>query len=518
MMLYKAGVAACWKTGDVIDLEYLLERDADAFENELRDRDRAIYRSLRPDAGHDPLPPREALFGWLTHRRATGGVLPGHAVSQGWHMAGWVVGLLGLLAGGSVAGGLLRYTGERPINIDILFAVLVVFQVLSLVVMAVGFLVRRFRPATPPGGLPTRLIRWLAARSAALVGDRLGAGRKAAWKTYAGLFTRFQRLYGKPFFWQVFTRLQTFGVTFNLGALGMMLFRVLTSDLAFGWQSTLRAGDEQVYRLARAVAAPWAWLAGEGAGYPSLAAVEGSRIVLKDGIYHLSSEHLAAWWPFLCFAVICYGLLPRVVLYVFSCWMQRRAFAGLTFRHAAAERLYRRMTVPLLATRHGAEISDEARPAPAPVAGRLAPSPEGGCILLVTHDLLAAVGPEGLRGWMGRHALPGERPIPFGRDVAEDREALVALRMALANTGGAPVCLIYEAWQPPILETQEFIAEVRSAAGDQGAVWIVLAGRVREDGAVGSPREHETAVWTDAVNGMGDPYLGMLQGGGDDVG
>ena len=35
-------------------------------------------------------------------------------------------------------------------------------------------------------------------------------------------------------------------------------------------------------------------------------------MVLKEGIYHLTTPDLVSWWPFLLLAVCFYGFLPRI--------------------------------------------------------------------------------------------------------------------------------------------------------------------------------------------------------------
>lgn len=506
-LVYKRGVASRWTIEDLIDLEYLLGRDADAFEDELHRRDRRIYLALQPDDA--TLPRRDALREWLEGRRDEMQPLPGAAVRQGWKAVGFVVMALGLLTGGSLAAGLLHYTGHRPINVAVALGLLVGLQLLSLLFMAGGLLVRSFRRSPAGPGWPSRLMRGLAARASALAGGRLDAGRKATVRAYAGLIRSCQRLYGKPFFWSVFARLQSFGIAFNVALLAVLLFRVLTTDLAFGWQTTLQGGAEQVHALARTIAAPWAWLAGEGVGYPTLAAVEGSRIVLKDGLAGLSGEHLAAWWPFLCLAVFCYGLVPRLVLHLAGHLLARGVLARIPFRHAPCDRLYRRMTAPLLGTggawsmteaaEGGASVTDVPR-SPSGTGAHAGP-------VLAPHDLLDALGPERFRGWLLTRVTPMGEPLLIGRDVEEDREALSRLSRSDA------VYVVREAWQPPIREFEDFLGEVRAALGSETPIWIVLAGRVLDTGDVAPARSNHVAIWQDALARLGDPYLGLLETG-----
>ena len=99
-----------------------------------------------------------------------------------------------------------------------------------------------------------------------------------------------------------------YGIGFNLGVLGATLSKVVFSDMAFAWQSTLQLSPELLAELVRWVALPWSWIVPQA--YPTLSQIQGSQMVLKEGIAHLSSANLTAWWPFLCCSVAVYGLLP----------------------------------------------------------------------------------------------------------------------------------------------------------------------------------------------------------------
>ena len=56
----------------------------------------------------------------------------------------------------------------------------------------------------------------------------------------AGLVRGKRQIYGSLFYWPVFILAQIFGVWFNLGVLGTTFMKVLGSDVAFGWQSTVQ--------------------------------------------------------------------------------------------------------------------------------------------------------------------------------------------------------------------------------------------------------------------------------------
>ena len=159
-----------------------------------------------------------------------------------------------------------------------------------------------------------------------------------------------QRKYGLLLFWPLFSLSQRTLVGFNAGLLGASLFRVTTSDLAFGWQSTIQFSSAALHKMVKILALPWSWLFPEDLAYPSLAAIEGSRIILKDGIYHLATENLVSWWPFLLLCLLVYGLLFRVLLTVFASWCQHRALRNIKLDNSDGLSVIRRMKTPLVST------------------------------------------------------------------------------------------------------------------------------------------------------------------------
>ena len=96
--------------------------------------------------------------------------------------------------------------------------------------------------------------------------------------------------------WPAFILVQMGGIGFNLGVLGATLSKVVFSDMAFAWQSTLQLSPELVAELVRWIALPWSWIVPQA--YPSLEQIQGSQMVLKEGVAHLATANLVAWWPF----------------------------------------------------------------------------------------------------------------------------------------------------------------------------------------------------------------------------
>ena len=62
------------------------------------------------------------------------------------------------------------------------------------------------------------------------------------------------------FYWPLFAVFQRFAIFCNIGLLAATLTRVAFSDLAFGWQSTLKVGAQGMHSLVWVLSLPWSWL------------------------------------------------------------------------------------------------------------------------------------------------------------------------------------------------------------------------------------------------------------------
>lgn len=525
-MAVKAGNGAMkWRIGDIVDLEYFLHADAGsqppAQQEEIHARDRKIFlEAVLPNVGEGESPDRRTMIRtWLDRRRETArtGVplLPGETVEG---LSGalrfWFPGA-GLAAGAVAGVSFLAYTGDSPVNVFVYLSLFVFSQVLmllALLVLTVYRLAGRGFPSSSPlykliGRLFLRMV--LSARGR--LEGKLPADRRLHLEKAIGAVTGKTRTYGLLFFLPVWILTQLFAVGFNLGLLAATLFKVVTSDIAFGWQSTIQLGPKAVHALARAIAVPWSWAISGDAAFPSLEQIEGSRIILKEGIYHLSTPDLVSWWPFLCLAVLVYGLLPRLLLFLGAVALQRRFLGSLDFRQAACEQLLQRMSTPLVTTR-GRQVEEPAetggRPRPAgPEEQRvdLEGASRKSLVVMIPDDISDVCSREEIEAVLNRGGGYAIRDIiRFGLDQEADRELLARLR-----EGGLPadgeILLIYEAWQPPIMEYIDFIRELRRAVGDGPLIRIGLIGKPRPETVFTPAREEGLSVWISKITAMGDP-------------
>ena len=342
--------------------------------------------------------------------------------------------IAGILLGGSLSLGLLHYSGEHPVNILNALAALVGAQLVLLLFLLLALLPRRRSPGGGPlHGFLRAMLRKLVSRAMhdaaperlRVLEERLDAHR--------GLLR-----------WLLLRAAQTFGVAFNLAALAGCLYRIVFSDVAFGWSTTLQFDAPAFHAVVKALSTPWSWLFSHAV--PSLSLVEATQYSHLEGKYLLRqagerSLHpslVGGWWPFLLLAIGTYGLLPRLLVLSFSSLRVRRILEQTPSRNEEFRRLADWMGLPVLST----SASGSAPPAPAPTdvpADAEPPLPPPGTSCDVVLDG-AALSRESLDrlvrerfGWTVAGVLaPGEMPSP----------------------GERPLLVVLSAWEEPMKGNQ----------------------------------------------------------------
>ena len=360
-----------WSLGDVVDLEYFVAMDDDRNPADLARRDRDLFvnricaggdssagtgTSLHVPCGAQTtdLPARGLIHRWLQLRRETSvpsPLLPGVLFQDTLSLLFRLAILAGGMTGFGLVGSFFTYTGARPLNVSWFLYLTLLVPLVFLVMSAGGaglaltgssrFRFPRIQRLTAFGF--QGLARWLKKRTALADTAR---GQREALAEALGIARARHQVYGTLFFWPLFMVAQLFALGFYAGVLGTTLARVFFSDVAFGWQSSLKVGPALVHQLVSLVSLPWSWLLPAGVAHPTLDQIMGSRIVLKDGMYHLATADLVSWWPFLCLCILFYGVFPRLVLLLAGMKLQRRALDRIPFDHAPCQALMRRMTLP----------------------------------------------------------------------------------------------------------------------------------------------------------------------------
>ena len=508
-----------WNIHDLIDLEYFLHGDEEKDEEGLIRRDRAIFLKIIPAKGTH-LPSRRSLIRrWLEVRKRQDqeSILPGTAFQETLVLLKCVVIVMGIFSGGGLALSLLQYKGVQPVNVSGYVGLLIVLQAVLLLILSGGFFLRRFcrfsRRKTFSGTFWGTLLYALSRRVAASAMNRLTEDRRSRLQATLGLLKSRRTVYGNLFSLPVFMLSQLFGLAFNIGALLATLARVFTSDLAFGWQTTLQVGPEIIYKLIQILALPWSWLAPEGTGFPTPVQIENSRIILKEGIAHLATPDLVSWWPFLCLGIVFYGVLPRLLICLATWLLRRITLRKLDFSHAACDSLMRRMQTPLLETlpldreEEREELSICEGPSEMP---EILQTESSSGVVLMNEELAArASRADIVRVAEAYFGMSIGEILEFGGQLDQDRQVLEHLKDRNWEGRQSGVLLVQEAWQPPILETLAFIRQLRRSLPEKGKIAVLLIGRPDRKTVFTPPGKIDRKVWEEQLQALGDPYLGI---------
>ncbi|HEB70074.1 MAG TPA: DUF2868 domain-containing protein [Desulfobulbus sp.] len=509
-----------WTLADVLDLEFFLSSDQELIDGggdeHLAERDREIYLQIRELCGRkDSAETRACLLRhWLSRRRQqfrheSGGttVLPGGLYQELTRICGWFIFVLALFLGWGGAFSFLSYSGKTPVNVSFYFLFFVCSQLVLLMTLLISFFARHLI-----GGDSLPIIYTFLRKGVLHLAGKIGR-LPAAMDTHrwlaglSGRLRRRHRSYGLLFVLPFFLMIQLGGIGFNLGVLAATLLKVVGTDIAFGWQSTLQLGSETVYRLVRAIASPWSRFLPAGVGYPDPDQIRGSQMVLKDGIYHLTTGNLVSWWPFLCLSVAVYGLLPRVCLLLAGWWSSRSLLRRLDFATADQHQLLHRMLTPRLSTESDREeLPVQEKGEDKPVEEDVVPPAGGRVLALIPDELFDDCGQEELaelvRDRLGQRL---ERCLRINHE-AEDEDVFQEIqRENLTETDA--LLLLQEAWQPPIEELFFFLRSLRELVGEKVLLSIVFIGKPNSETIFTPPAQQDYQIWRKKIETLGDPYM-----------
>lgn len=507
-----------WQYNDIIDLEYFCHQDSDTDYSSLHLRDRNIFLENQNQLSNAEKPAnRDLIRLWLTRRiqkdfpgidRKSPGTIFGDAYLLARNLA-TIKGLfVGLIAGFSF----FTYTGTTPVNV---FHFLLLFVISQLTL--VGFLIVAclLRPLLPGLKLPSfysLLFRGLVSRVVSFFHKqwlRTVATEKRGSVNHAfGIFKARSTIYGSLFYWPLFALSQLFAIGFNIGLLAATLIKISTSDLAFGWQSTMQFSADAIHRAVMFAALPWSWFVSPGSSYPSLAEIEGSRIILKEGIYHLTTGNLIAWWPFLVFCLLFYGLFVRMTLFFIGKVIERTSLQKLKLDTPACLALIRRMQTPLVSTQAKPELEKAStvnhprldKQPPLQAATSLVSQ-----VVLIPDDIYALCPREQLEPLLQSRGLAIKDVHRFMTSYDQDRQ----LMTLLADNQWAPgegLFILMEGWMVPLVDFLSYLKELRTILPKNGIIYLGLVGRP-EATALTSVTPEDFTIWQQKIEAVGDPYL-----------
>lgn len=504
-----------WCYPEIIDLEFLLHLDEAEDDSALGKRDRAIFLSRegadRTNENHGSL-----LKTWLSHRLTSlfpdeTRPSPGHVFSSGLQLTTTLLIIFGLFSGLGTGFSFFAYTGQTPVNVFHYLLLFVGSQFVLTFLLLAGLLLRALGTERK---LPTAynyLLRPLTVRVVSFLHKKylasLSSDYRVAIQRALGLVRGHNVIYGGLFYWLLFSRAQLFGIFFNTGLLTATFIKLLTSDLAFGWQSTLPFTAEAIHRFTQVVATPWSWLFDSTLATPTLAQIEGSRIILKEGIEHLATPDLIGWWPFLVLSLFTYGFMVRSILYAAGKLLETRAFKKLKFDTPNCLAVIRRMTTPQVSTQARKETPErERQETEDTVVEAAANYPQSTQqVVLVADDIRQFWNEAKLQAILAVKNMQVQERHSFMADYDADQKLAAALsRKEWHKNEG--LFLLLEGWMPPLVDSLSYLRQLRTSVPDNLIISIGLVGKPA-GGAAEKVSEQDISIWRAKIDSLGDPYV-----------
>ena len=507
-----------WQYNHIIDLEYFSHQDAGKDRTELHQRDRNILLQHKDQLGNKSEPANHELLQlWLTERKEKDfpgpeKKSPGTIFGDVYFLARNLSAIKGILVGLVAGFTFFTYTGTTPVNVFHFLLLFIVSQLFFVGLLIAAWLLRPLLPKLKlPSfysflfrGILTRLVsffhkKWL---------QKMDAGQRTSVNHAFGIFKARSSIYGFLFYWPLFILSQLFAIGFNIGLLAATLLKISTSDLAFGWQSTIQFSVDAIHRAVMLAALPWSWFVSQQTSYPSLAEIEGSRIILKEGIYNLTTGDLIAWWPFLVFCLLFYGLFVRLALFVTGMILERTSLGKLRFDTPAFLALVRRMKTPLVSTQAAPEkrITETKHPSESlqhpsvSLSSHLVPQ-----TVLIPDDIYASCPREKLEIFLQNRGLTIKDTHSFLTGYDED----LLLLQFLTDKQWEPeegIFILMEGWMVPLVDFLSFLKELRKILPDNAIIYLALVGR--PDKTAFTPVAPEDfSIWQKKIESIGDPYL-----------
>ncbi len=484
---------APWTIADLIDFEFLLSDEGGVDPA----RDEKIFREqIAPQLGPEQQRDRRTIFRqWLElRRREAAGALPGRQYLGGWHALLTLGVVFGLLLGGGLALTHLSYQTNEPINLPKFLLWTIGLQWLVLILAAAFWLLRRALPDLRDF-YPLQAILW----GVDALLRRLPGGQRERLRATIAILRRKREIYGSVAVWPLVIVTQLFAVMFNVGVLAMTLVLVQVEDLRFGWQTTPHVTPEQASERVALFALPWSWAPNAA---PTPAQISASRYSPGQHLDTVEVAAARAWWPFVIYAVTCYGLLVRLALLAYAALSFRGTLRRVAFDHADANALLRRLVGPIVHT----PDTSAGLVIPANVEASTASRMAGPAMALIATDAEiseAELAPylQTRFGWKLTSLSPAEIDRPGGN------AGLIETITRGANDLAA-IVVVVRARRAPIRAIALFLEKIAAAAGAKPEVILLLIGRRAADGKFAPASDEEFTHWKNfnAIHGL---HLGL---------
>ncbi len=416
-----------------------------------------------------------------------------------------VVVLLGFVLGVGSSYLVFAYDGSAPVNIlGVLLAFVFIpllLLLLTLFVMLPGRIVghitflrdlREALQAISPGHIAT------------LIASRLPSNLSEKIDLAFIETSKRQRIWGTVERYLILFAGQVFAVWYFLGVLSASMYQVVTSDLAFGWSTTLEVEAAELQKVTEALSTPWGAMAPHAV--PRLELLRVSRFFrLGDGLptgadgKTVDPAVLGEWWPFLLLAIACYGLFPRLLLYAFLRGKLRSVISRAANLLPGADLVLQNMSSAIVSTAQDSTF-DESRLGEEESLQTVATElPVGSCVIVRWAGNVEEH--ETLRQQFRSEGLLVHEIFRAGGRVSLAEESKLPRLVSTVDSSNA-ILFVANAWEPPTAELLDFLSELRLELGNGRSVFVYP---LVKQGTSYSPD-----VWRRALGSLKDPWLILL--------
>jgi len=494
---------------ELFDLEVQIMKDRESDPSELRRRDRKIGQQLESQKSKR----RDLFLAWLKRIQVSGQPSPGQLFETGYRWLGRFWLLLGLLSGGGTAASVLSYDGSKPVNVVNFLAVIIGVQLIMIFFFLLNSLPKVIKKYIPGIGEFYNFIRelsYLFSRLMAKIFEHLPSSQlNKLWADLQRLKVR-QKLYHSVEKWLAVSLTQRFGLAFNIGALATCLYLISFSDLAFAWNTTLDISSQAFHKAVRTIALPWSVLL--PGDVPSSELVEASRYFRLDSEYVNAPVEtnipkaviVGGWWSFLVLSLVCYGLIPRLLIFMTAKLKLKRALNKIPLPSADFESLYDRLTRPLFETRAFNQeqilteitISSDSK-SRLKLKGKKCTVIQWGDFKIDENDLTNLI--------QQRFGWTVEQQMSAG-SLDYDQSNLTTIKLIESQKDTDPILLLVESWEAPDASITYFLNQLRQAtAVDRIMVIGLLNKNAQQEWK--PPLMLEYQIWKNKIVELADPYL-----------
>ena len=414
---------------DLARLKQQFDADNEVPLSELHKRDSDIAR-LIPEQGA-----MARLLAWLKHLEPED--------SADHHPEGFIIFWLlvvGFAVGVLSMSGVMFASKQQPVNILLFLALFVGVQLLLVIISVVSafFPFDQDRLASPlnflnPAGL-------LLKRSLKHLPSTM------PWGSIPQL-TRFA----------VMRWSQVLGVAFNLALLGTLLVILAISDRSFGWSSTLNVSDSAMLGLLETISLPWSWFA--DSARVSAEMISNTRFQsLQNTFDSTQIEAMRRWWPFLFACIVCYGLLPRLLLMFIFRTLLKRGVRQTFLNYPGTALVLDRLSTPFVSTH---ERSDEHRKPNTVDVNIQSSLPVGHGFTVVNW----AGAMDNADHQLDQLGIKANSVVNAGLDLQEDKQVISAHQQQSES-----LMIAVKSWEPPLAELKDFIVEINNG----GQAYLLL--------------------------------------------